>query len=259
MQKTTRSFASLNAICCQPSSVIVGSLKDSGQKTETSEVSSEVPSEVPREVLVLFHGYGASPQDLLPLAQPLAQFLPTASQVFLEAPEPYPDASILGARAWFPLQELSIMEITKGLQAIEKNITEAIKAISNAYQMPFSRIALLGFSQGGMVALQATLSARYNKVLPSFLASVGIATRAVETKLEEETNTIDATKTPILMIHGDADEVVPLQQGLNTAKMLRAQGYPLKWHERKGMGHEIDQETLQIAGEFLAQHAKIKK
>ncbi len=208
---------------------------------------------MPSEVLVLFHGYGASAQDLLPLALPLAQFLPTARQVFLEAPEPYPDASLVGARAWFPLQELSIEKIVKGLQAVESLVAEAIEAISNAYRLPFSRIALLGFSQGGMVALQATCSTRHNKVPSNFLASVGIATRAVET------NSKDATNTPILMIHGDEDKVVPFAQGLRTAEMLRKQGYNLKWHERRGMGHEIDQQTLQVAGEFLARHSRIQK
>ena len=244
MQKVVRLFASLNAICCEPDSV----------------KASEVPSEAPSEVLVLFHGYGASAEDLLPIAPTLVEFLPTASLVFLEAPEPYPDASIAGARAWFPLQELSIEKIVKGLQAVEGRVLEAIEAISSAYglslSLPFSRIALLGFSQGGMVALNATCSADDNS---AFLASVGIATTIVQVD-KNLLNEKDATKTktPILMIHGDCDQVVPIQQGLQAAEMLREQGYNLQWHERKGMGHEIDQKTLQLAGEFLAQQAKIQ-
>ncbi len=205
----------------------------------------------PRSVLVVFHGYGATAEDLLSLAPSFAAVLPDTAQVFLQAPDTCDIGGIamkhgLG-RAWFPLSLLSYEEIVSGLRAVESSVAEALDAIATHYKVPCHRIALFGFSQGGMVALQAACHADR-----AWLAAVGIATRFVEPH-DLQASASDKT-TPLLMIHGDEDAVVPFEQGSNTASMLREQGYNIEWLARAGLGHSIDAVALQSACDFLARH-----
>ena len=203
----------------------------------------------PRSILVVFHGYGATAQDLLPLAPSFAAAMPQTAQVFLQAPDPYFGDSHAAGRAWFPLQRMSYEEILSGLRAVEGCVAEALQDIGTHHAVPARRIALFGFSQGGMVALQAACNAEH-----AWLAAVGVATRFVEPRDMREC--ASGRKTPLMMIHGDEDEIVPFQQGFKTASMLREKGYNLAWRARAGLGHAIDEVVLQSACDFLGSHAR---
>ncbi len=206
----------------------------------------------PRSVLVVFHGYGATAEDLLPLAPSFAAVLPETAQVFLQAPDTCDIGGVVTGRAWFPLSLLSYEEIVSGLRAVESSVAEALDALATHYKVPCHRIALFGFSQGGMVALQAACHADR-----AWLAAVGIATRFVEPH-DLRASASDKT-TPLLMVHGDEDEVVPFEQGSKTASMLREQGYNLTWLARAGLGHAIDAVALQSSCDFLALHQQAQR
>ena len=203
----------------------------------------------PRSILVVFHGYGATAQDLLPLAPSFAEAMPQTAQVFLQAPDPCFGDSHAAGRAWFPLQRMSYEEILSGLRAVEGCVAEALQEIGAHHTMPARRIALFGFSQGGMVALQAACNAEH-----AWLAAVGVATRFVEPR--DLRDCASGRKTPVMMIHGEEDEIVPFQQGFETASMLREKGYNLAWRARAGLGHAIDETALQSACDFLGGHAR---
>ena len=214
--------------------------------------SSGATRRQPRFVLVVFHGYGATAEDLLPLAPSFAEALPETAQVFLQAPDPCLVGNQFEGRAWFPLQLLSYEEILSGLRAVEASVAEALRETSAYYALPTQRIALFGFSQGGMVALQAACHAER-----AWLAAVGVATRFVEP--QDLPARASSQTTPLLMIHGEQDDIVPFQQGLKTASMLREKGYNLVWLARAGLGHAIDQTALQSACDFFSRHARQKK
>ena len=59
-------------------------------------------------------------------------------------------------------------------------------------------------------------------------------------------------KPPVLLIHGDADELIPVQALFHAAQGLAALDIPAEWHISPGIGHGIDQEGLRHGGEFLA-------
>ena len=155
---------------------------------------------------------------------------------------------------------LSYEEVVSGLKKVERPVSEALDALSAHYEVPAQRIALFGFSQGGMVALHATCNAVHpcNAAHPCkpWLATVGVSTRFValqDWQGEDLRSGATRRSTPLMMIHGDQDTVVPFEQGWETASMLRKAGYDLTWITRKGLGHAIDEAALQSACDFLGQ------
>jgi phospholipase/carboxylesterase len=60
------------------------------------------------------------------------------------------------------------------------------------------------------------------------------------------------SKPPVLLIHGDQDDLIPVQALLQGAQDLAALGVPVEWHISAGVGHGIDQEGLRHGGTFLA-------
>jgi phospholipase/carboxylesterase len=63
------------------------------------------------------------------------------------------------------------------------------------------------------------------------------------------------SRPPVLLIHGDQDELIPAQALFQASSGLAALGVPAEWHLSAGIGHGIDQEGLRHGGEFLARRA----
>jgi phospholipase/carboxylesterase len=102
---------------------------------------------------------------------------------------------------------------------------------------------LAGFSQGGVVALQAGL--RYQKQLAGIIALSTYL--ALEDSLESEKSEANA-QIPILLAHGSADPVIPVVLAHRSHQKLEQAGYPVEWHEYKGMPHSVsEQEIFHIA------------
>ena len=60
------------------------------------------------------------------------------------------------------------------------------------------------------------------------------------------------SKPPVLLIHGDQDDLIPVQALFLSSQQLAALEVPVEWHISPGIGHGIDQEGLRQGGEFLA-------
>jgi phospholipase/carboxylesterase len=60
------------------------------------------------------------------------------------------------------------------------------------------------------------------------------------------------SRPPVLLIHGDQDQLIPVQALMHAAQSLAALGIPAEWHISPGVGHGIDQEGLAQGGQFLA-------
>ncbi len=196
----------------------------------------------PKQLVILLHGYGADGNDLIGLGEAWADYLPDAGFVSPHAPEPLP-GQFFGGRQWFNLEMRSEREWEEGVRKAQPGLTAFILEEARKAQLPLSSVAIVGFSQGTMMALQVGLR------LPEAPAAIvgfsghlaGAAHLAAEIKV----------KPPVLLIHGSADEVIPCQAIHLARNALAAVDVPVQWQIRPGLGHGIDPEGLQAAGVFL--------
>jgi len=200
-----------------------------------------------RQLVVFLHGYGADGNDLIEIGRAWQGLLPGAAFVSPHAPSPCGQAPV--GREWFPLTFRNPNERWTGVNAAGPMLESFLDAELKRRNLPPSALALVGFSQGTMMALHIGLR---RAVAPA--AIVGYSGMLV---MPEHGN-LDAfaaeirSRPPVLLIHGDADQLIPVQALLHAAQGLAALDLPTEWHISAGVGHGIDQEGLRQGGEFLA-------
>ena len=200
-------------------------------------------------LVILLHGYGADGNDLIGLSQPLAGVLPNTAFVSPNAPEPSAAAPM--GRQWFPIPYIdgsSETAMLEGLGRAKAALDAFIDTQIAETGLSANRVALVGFSQGTMMSLEVGL--RREEQLAGIVGFSGRLLRAEALTSEIKSN------PPVLLVHGDADEVVP-PQSLDDAKVaLTTQGVSVEAHSRPGLGHGIDNEGLGLAAEFLIKALK---
>lgn len=200
-------------------------------------------------LVILLHGYGADGNDLIGLSQPLAGVLPNTAFVSPNAPEPSAAAPM--GRQWFPIPYIdgsSETAMLEGLGRAKAALDAFIDTQIAETGLSANRVALVGFSQGTMMSLEVGL--RREEQLAGIVGFSGRLLRA-----EALTSEIKS-KPPVLLVHGDADEVVP-PQSLDDAKtVLTTHGVSVEAHSRPGLGHGIDNKGLGLAAEFLLKALK---
>ncbi|MGV6846754.1 MAG: alpha/beta hydrolase [Marinibacterium sp.] len=198
-----------------------------------------------RSVVVFLHGYGANGDDLLGLAQPLGEHLPDTLFVAPDAPETCPGAP--GGLQWFPIPWIdgsSEEEAARGLEAAAADLNAFLDALMVDEDVLPEQVALFGFSQGTMMSLY--VAPRREDPLAGIVAFSG-RLLAGETLAEEA-----VSRPPILLIHGDADDLVPVQSLPEAAEALQAAGWTDVYaHVMKGTGHGIAPDGLSVALGFM--------
>ena len=197
----------------------------------------------PRQLVVMLHGVGADGNDLIDLAPILAQVLPEAE--FLSPDGPYPCDMAPFGRQWFSLLDRTPAAIEAGVRATAPILDAYLDAMLAARGLSDDQLALVGFSQGTMMALHVALRR------PRRLAGlVGFSGRLVAAE------TLPAeilSRPPVLLVHGDADEVLPIAVHAPAVAGLERVGVPVTAHVSPGLGHGIDEQGLRLAMAFLAQ------
>ena len=194
-------------------------------------------------LVVLLHGYGAHGDDLIGLADDLARHLPNAAFVSPHAPEPLQFPGML-CYQWFPLTSRDHAEYWRGACTAAPRLDDFLDAELARWNVGVDRLALVGFSQGTMMALHVGLR---RKIAPA--AIVGFSGRIAGADLIAGELTC---KPPVLLVHGAEDDVIDVSALEETTASLKAAGIPVEWHERPGLGHGIDEVGLELAGTFLA-------
>jgi len=191
----------------------------------------------PTALIVLLHGVGADGNDLIGLAPYLAAQLPEARFVSPDAPEPY-DMAPFG-RQWFSLRDRSAAALTQGAERARATLDSYIESERSRLGLGANRVALLGFSQGAMMALHAGL--RRADPLAAIAAFsgrlMGAETLAAEIR----------SRPPVLLVHGDADPVVAVEASVEAERALAAVDIPVSLMIRPDLGHSIDAEGIQAA------------
>jgi phospholipase/carboxylesterase len=200
-----------------------------------------------RQLVVFLHGYGADGNDLIEIGRAWQQLLPEAAFVSPHAPRPCGQAPM--GREWFPLTFRDPNERWNGVNAAAPVLTPFLDAELARRGLPASALALVGFSQGTMMALHVGLR---RAVAPAAIVGYsGLLVQPVSGGLEAMQNEIVA-RPPVLLVHGDQDDLIPPQALFLAAQGLAALGVPTEWHLSSGIGHGIDAEGLRHGGEFLA-------
>jgi phospholipase/carboxylesterase len=200
-----------------------------------------------RQLVVFLHGYGADGNDLIEIGRAWQGLLPDAAFVSPHAPRPCGQAPV--GREWFPLTFRDPDERWTGVNQAAPILDSFLDAELKRRNLPPSALALVGFSQGTMMALHVALR---RVVAPA--AIVGYSGMFVMPEdVEADAFAAEVRSRPsVLLIHGDADQLIPVQALFHAAQGLAALGIPAEWHISQGIGHGIDQDGLRQGGEFLA-------
>jgi phospholipase/carboxylesterase len=200
-----------------------------------------------RQLVVFLHGYGADGNDLIELGRVWQQILPQAAFVSPHAPEPCGQAPV--GRQWFALTFRDPNERWVGVNKAAPVLERFLDAELARHQLPPSALALVGFSQGTMMALHVGLR---RAVAPAAIVGYsGLLVTPPDGNLEKFAADIKS-RPPVLLVHGDQDELIPVQALFAAGQGLAAIGVPVEWHISSGIGHGIDPEGLRHGGEFLS-------
>jgi phospholipase/carboxylesterase len=195
----------------------------------------------PKQLVVLLHGYGADGNDLVGLAPEWAPLLPDAE--FRSPHAPFPCEAAPFGRQWFGFQGRSPEQVLDGVKTAAKILDQYLSEILAERGFNEDQLALVGFSQGAMMSLYVSL--RRPKPVAGVVAYSGrlFAAEALAGELR--------SKPKILLVHGDADEVVLPEAHPAALTALQAAQVPVEGLLRPGLGHGIDGEGLARGGIFL--------
>lgn len=195
-------------------------------------------------LLVFLHGYGADGNDLLGLADPLAPHLPDTVFVAPNAPEKC-TGNPFGYQ-WFPIPWLdgSTEEAAReGLLRSAGDLNAYLDKVMEEEGVTPEQTVIFGFSQGTMISLHVA-PRRQDPVA----AVVGFSGRLLQPgSLAAEA----VSKPPVLLVHGDQDEVVPPQSLQEAGNALSAAGFEVFAHVMQGTGHGIAPDGLSVALAFI--------
>lgn len=193
--------------------------------------------------MITLHGRGTTGEDLIPLADEIA--LPGIRWIFPDAPFPFPDD--FGGRMWYT----SPPQGQSGILESRRLLFDLLDTLMTREGIPSDRIALIGFSQGAVMSLDVGL--RYPQPLAAMIALSGYLASPEKLTAEKSPASI---KTPILLVHGTMDEVVPVDGSRKAHTVLVKEGYQPRLEEYP-MGHQVIPEEIQLIGDFLKTQLRI--
>lgn len=196
-------------------------------------------------LVFMLHGVGSHGRDLISLAPMLAQHVPQALFLSPDAPfacdmvpAGYPDAY-----QWFSLQNRDPDVMLSGVKAAFPLVEEMITAQCEKYDIPLDKVVMLGFSQGTMTSLYVA-----PRLKDKIAGVIGFSGALLN---DPQDDAASLQKPPMHLIHGEADDVVPVAAWSHAKDMLAQQGFAVSGHTTRGLPHSIDQAGIDSAGAFL--------
>lgn len=203
-----------------------------------------------KNLVVFLHGYGADGNDLIEIGRAWQEILPDTAFVSPHAPRPCGQAPM--GREWFPLTMREPSERWTGVNSAAPILNAFLDSELARYNLPGSALALVGFSQGTMMSLHVGLR---RPVAPAAIVGYSgmLVTPNDDAEIDKFASEIVA-RPPVLLVHGDQDQLIPVQALMHAAQGLASLDIPTQWHISPGVGHGIDEEGLRQGGEFLARN-----
>jgi phospholipase/carboxylesterase len=206
-----------------------------------------------RQLVVFLHGYGADGKDLIELGQQWRALLPDAAFVAPNAADRCPGTPM--GRQWFALSRFApddprgAAERWQGAGAARPAIDAFLSEELARLGLDDTKLALVGFSQGGMMAMHVGLR---RPRAPAAIVSYSGMLIGGEHLAEAKARNARGETPPILLVHGDQDAMIPFEAMFVAANEFAAAEIPAQWHLSMGVGHGIDAGALRHGGLFLA-------
>ena len=199
-----------------------------------------------QNAVFFLHGYGADGADLFDLSNPFSMVMPNAA--FISPDAPYDCAMSPIGKEWFPIEK-----IPSGAFESSKDFLKFIENECKSMSISLEQTVLIGFSQGAMMSLQTLL------ISPKrFAAIIAFSGGLSSENLQMSENFFEDgkhknCKTPILLVHGEQDDVVPFSSLKITEDLLCNIGFNVEKLSRPGLGHGIDPDGISAGMNFLKQ------
>lgn len=208
----------------------------------TGPIAAPASGRDPKSMVILLHGYGSNGDDLMGLVPYWRDSLPDTVFMSPNAPEPCPGAP--DGYQWWSLADLGLESRAAGVRKAAPLVNAFIDMHRAAFDLPNSKVALVGFSQGTMMALH--VGPRRSEGLAGIVGYSGMLADGENLQTEVK------TRPPVLLIHGDADPMVPFAAMGQAEAELQRLGFEVDTHVSRGLGHSIDEAGLRLGGEFLS-------
>ncbi|MEI8295179.1 MAG: alpha/beta fold hydrolase [Alphaproteobacteria bacterium] len=193
------------------------------------------------QLVVILHGYGADGDNLIDLAHSWAPHFPEADFLAPNAPEAC-ESNPMGYQ-WFGLRDFTPFNVRAGLDRIRPTVVHYLKAMLQERQLGVQDLTLVGFSQGAMLALDMIFAL---PGLNGVLAYSGAFYPPVAAEKPVES-------TPVMLVHGMVDVVVPFVAMAEAERQLRLFGITPQTEAIPHLGHGIDGHSIMLGQQFLQQ------
>jgi len=194
-----------------------------------------------KSLIVFLHGYGADGNDLIDLGRQFSPVLPETAFVSPDAPEDCAEAP--SGRQWFPLAQGDPQRLYTGVTGAAAGLDAFLDAELDRHDLSSTKLALVGFSQGTMMALH--VGPRRKSQIAGIVGYSGLL--AGPEHLADEMR----STPPVLLVHGDADPLIPTIALKAAAGTLGETGFSVEQHLRPGLQHGIDMDGLKLGVDFL--------
>ena len=197
--------------------------------------------ESPESAVILCHGYGGDGNDISIVANYWKNFLPKTIFLCPDAPE-ICKVNPSGFQ-WFDLMDQTPEETLAKSLVAENKLNKLINEVIEQNKIDINKIALVGFSQGCMISLQTSLK-RKDKIS----CVIGYSGKIIN---QEHLDKNIASKPEIYLMHGDIDQVVPIDNFLASKEFFINKNIKINTKIFQNCEHRIPTEGLSIGLEFL--------
>ncbi len=198
----------------------------------------------PNYLIMFLHGYGADGADLFALHNSFS--IVKSDAVFISPDAPHECAMSPMGKEWFPIEKIPI-----GAFEASEQFLEFLQKEAENYSIDLDKVILIGFSHGAMLGLQSILISP-KKIGGVIAYSGGIKSENID---KCKNMIVDGRhinfETPILLIHGKLDEIVPFSSMITTSNLLNNIGFSVNTLECPMLGHGIDQEGIDAGMKFV--------
>lgn len=195
----------------------------------------------PRSIVVLLHGYGSNGADLVGLTPYWRDALPDTLFAAPNAPQPCP--GVYNGYQWWPLTDFSPQARAAGVRLAAPAVHAYLDGLMAQHVVGPDKVALVGFSQGTMMALH--VGPRREEPIAGIVGYSGMLADPEALRAELR------TRPPMLLVHGDMDDVLPVSALGQAREVLTDLGFEVATHVSRGIGHSVDEDGLRLGREFL--------